>query len=210
MGAVRLELKIASKDAWLTLFDPRDWTLFVPLQDSAAPLPNDTELDLDIDLSGWLVTLRGVVVDARTSPPPAGLVVALDGSERDKINYVNGYLRGALLNHRGKRRLPARLACVYGAIHGPEHTFTKDINEDGLFLLTEQPLPETSKVHMLLTVPGRAEPLSLAGRVSHTVRMHEDDAPGMGIVLELDDAQRAALAAVIEALEAQLDRPRAG
>jgi hypothetical protein len=203
VGTVRLELKLTTQAEWLRLFDPRDWTIFVPTP--AIPIPN-TPLELDVDLSGWRVTLQGTVVDARTTPEPAGVVVALDGSERDKINYLNGFLRGALLNHREKRRLPVRLACTYGAIQGPEHTFTKDVNEDGLFLLTDQPLPETSQVHMLLTVPGQPQPLSLVGKVSHTVLLHDDEPPGMGIVFELDDAQRTQLAAIVKALEEQLQQ----
>jgi len=68
-----------------------------------------------------------------------------------------------------KRRLPIRLAVTYGAIEGPAKTFTKDINEEGVFLFTDKPLPETSQVHMLVSLPGRSDPLSLVGKVSHTI-----------------------------------------
>ena len=97
------------------------------------------------------------------------MVVALGGSERDKINYLNGFVRGGLLNLREKRRLPIRLAVTYGAVEGPATTFTKDINEEGVFLFTDKPLPETSQVHMLVTIPGKPQPLSLVGKVSHTI-----------------------------------------
>src|SRR5438477_572350 len=82
-------------------------------------------------------------------------------AERDKINYLNGYVRGGLINLREKRRLPIRLAVTYGAVDGPATTFTKDLNEEGVFLFTDKPLPEASQVHMLLTLPGRPQPLSL-------------------------------------------------
>ena len=181
------------------MFDPRDWTVFVPTDD---PAEQGASLRIDLDVGGWLVTLRGTVVGHRDDP--AGVVVALGGSERDKINYLNGFVRGGLLNLREKRRLPIRLQVTYGAVEGPANTFTKDINEEGLFLFTDKPLPETSQLHMLVAVPGKAQPLSLMGKVSHTILADDDEPPGMGIVFELDDAQRASLIAVIRELEAML------
>ncbi len=199
MGAVRLELRLNSQSEWIKIFDPRDWTVFVPSEER---LEQGTNLRIDLDVGGWSVTLRGTVVGERQDPN--GLVVALGGSERDKINYLNGFVRGGLLNLREKRRLPIRLAVTYGAVEGPATTFTKDINEEGVFLFTEKPLPETSQVHMLITVPGRPQPLSLVGKVSHTILPHDLEPPGMGIVFELDGAQREELIALIKELEAQL------
>lgn len=199
MGAVRLELRLANQHEWLTIFDPRDWTVFVP---SSERVDEGAPLRVDLDVGGWLVTLRGTVVGRRDEP--AGVVVALGGGERDKINYLNGYVRGGLLNLREKRRLPLRLAVTYGAIEGPATTFTKDINEEGVFLFTARPLPETSQVHMLVTVPGKPQPLSLVGKVSHTILADDEEPPGMGIIFELDATQRESLAAVIAELEAQM------
>lgn len=199
MTSVRLELRLSSHSEWIKIFDPRDWTVLVP---SPQPVPSGADLALELDAAGWLVTLRGVVVGHREDPP--GVVVALGGAERDKINYLNGFVRGGLLNHRGKRRLPLRLEVTYGAVEGPATTHTKDLNEEGVFLLTDRPLPETSQVHMLLSVPGRGQPLSLVGKVSHTILAMDDEPPGMGIVFDLDDDARSELAAAIRELEAQL------
>lgn len=181
------------------MFDPRDWTVFVPSEET---VEQGATLRIDLDVGGWLVTLRGTVVGHREAP--AGVVVALGGSEREKINYLNGFVRGGLLNLREKRRLPVRLQVTYGAVEGPANTFTKDINEEGVFLFTDKPLPETSQVHMLVAVPGKAQPLSLVGKVSHTILEHDEEPPGMGIVFELDDAQREQLVEVVKELEAQL------
>jgi Tfp pilus assembly protein PilZ len=194
----RLELRLSNQSEWIKIFDPRDWTVFVPSEDD---IENGATVRIDLDVGGWLVTLRGTVVGARTGP--AGVVVALGGSERDKINYLNGFVRGGLLNLREKRRLPIRLQVTYGAVEGPANTFTKDINEEGVFLFTDKPLPETSQVHMLVTVPGKAQPLSLMGKVSHTIVPSDEEPPGMGIVFELDEAQREILIAVIKELEEQ-------
>ena len=199
MGAVRLELRLGSHSEWIKIFDPRDWTVFVPCE---APVDNGATVRIELDVGGWLVELRGTVVGTRDDPP--GVVVARGGSERDKINYLNGYVRGGLLNLREKRRLPIRLSVTYGAVEGPATTFTKDINEEGLFLFTENPLPETSQIHMLVTVPGQAQPLSLVGKVSHTIISEDEEPPGMGVVFELDPAQRVAMIAVIAQLEAQM------
>ena len=204
VSAVRLELRLSSQTEWIKIFDPRDWTVFVPAAAgttaSAAGLGASVRIDLDV--GGWAVTLRGTVVGQRDEPPSA--IVALGGDERDKINYVNGFVRGGLLNLREKRRLPIKLAVTYGAIEGPAKTFTKDINEQGVFLLTAKPLPETSTVHMLVSLPGQAQPLSLVGKVSHTILDNDDAPPGMGIVFDLDDAARDQLNAVISDLETQL------
>ncbi|MEO7095059.1 MAG: PilZ domain-containing protein [Polyangiales bacterium] len=199
MGALRLELRLTSQSEWIKIFDPRDWTVFCPTDD---PAEQGATLRIDLDVGGWLVTLRGTVVGHRDDP--TGVVVALGGSERDKINYLNGFVRGGLLNLREKRRLPIRLQVTYGAVEGPANTFTKDINEEGLFLFTDKPLPETSQIHMLVAIPGKAQPLSLMGKVSHTILADDDEPPGMGIVFELDDSQRAPLIAVIRELEALL------
>jgi Tfp pilus assembly protein PilZ len=199
VGANRLELRLNDHSEWIKIFDPRDWTVFVACDE---PADNGAVVRIDLDVDGWKVVLRGTVVQTRDDP--AGVVVALNGNEKEKINYLNGYVRGGLLNLREKRRLPIKLSVTYGAIEGPATTTTKDINEEGLFLFTDKPLPETSQIHMLITVPGRSEPLSLVGKVSHTIVAQDDEPPGMGIVFELDDAQRAALVVVVNELEALL------
>lgn len=201
MGAVRLELRLNSQSEWIKIFDPRDWTVFVPTEDI---LDNGTPLRIDLDVGGWLVTLRGTVVGTREEP--SGILVALAGTEREKINYLNGFVRGGLLNLRRKHRLPIKLQVTYGDVGGPAKTFTKDINEEGVFLLTEKPLPETSQVHMLVSVPGKDQPLSLMGKVSHTILAHDEEPPGMGVVFDLDEAQREALTTVIKELEALLEK----
>lgn len=203
MGAVRLELRLANQHEWIKIFDPRDWTVFVA---SDEEVDSGASLRIDLDVGGWLVTLRGTVVGRRDEPP--GVVVALGGSERDKINYLNGYVRGGLLNLREKRRLPLRLAVTYGAVEGPATTFTKDINEEGIFLFTSKPLPESSQVHMLLTIPGRPQPLSLVGKVSHTILTQDEEPPGMGIIFDLDAAQRESFGVIIKELELEMQAGR--
>lgn len=198
---MRLDLRLNNQSEWIRIFDPRDWTIFVPTDST---IDNGTSLRIDLVVGGWAVTLRGTVVGTRDDP--AGVVVAVGATEREKINYLNGFVRGGLLNLREKRRLPIRLQVTYGAVEGPASTFTKDINEEGLFLFTDNPLPETSQIHMLVNVPGKTQPLSLIGKVSHTILDADDEPPGMGVVFELDDAQRESLAGVIKELEDALEK----
>jgi Tfp pilus assembly protein PilZ len=198
---VRIELRLDNQAQWIRVFEPRDGTIFVPTD---VALDQGMLVRIELDVGGWRVTLRGTVVGTRDEP--AGVRVAIGATERDKINYLNGFLRGGLLNLREKRRLPVKLQVTYGAVEGPANTFTKDINEEGLFLFTDNPLPETSQIHMLVTVPGKAEPLSLIGKVSHTILDHDEEPPGMGVVFDLDETQRESLAAVIKELEEALDQ----
>ena len=201
MGPVRLELRLNSQSEWIKIFDPRDWTVFVPTE---TPLENGATLRIDLDVGGWAVTLRGTVVGTREEP--AGIVVALAGTEREKINYLNGFVRGGLINLRRKQRLPIKLQVTYGAIEGPAKTFTKDINDEGVFLFTDKPLPETSQVHMLIDVPGKQQPLSVVGKVSHTILAQDEEPPGMGIVFDLDDAAHELLMKTIKELEEALEQ----
>ena len=198
---MRLELRLNNQSEWIKIFDPRDWTVFVPTD---TPIDQGSTLRIDLDVGGWRVTLRGTVVGVREEP--VGVVVAIGGTEREKINYLNGFVRGGLLNLREKRRLPIKLLVTYGAVEGPANTYTKDINEDGLFLFTDNPLPETSQIHMLVSVPGKAQPLSLVGKVSHTILDADDEPPGMGVVFDIDETQREALVGVIKELEDALEQ----
>ena len=197
---MRLALTLASESDWIKVFDPRDWTVFVAGSETARP--NET-VRLDLQVGDWSVTLRGLVVTMRSDPD--GIVVAMGPAERDKINYLNGFVRGGLLNLRTRRRLLVRLPVTYGAVDGPAKTFTKDINEEGAFLLTERPLPETSQLHMLFSIPGRTEPLSLRGTVSHVILPDDDMPAGMGVLFLLDEAQKLSVRDLIGELAAALD-----
>ena len=148
--------------------------------------------------------LKGHVVWRRAEPDgksPPGCSIGLAPDDREKINFLNGYVRGGLLNRRERRRLPLRLPCTYGAIEGPRQSHTRDINDDGVFVLSDAPLPEGTVIHLIISVPSHAEPLSLKGTVVHTVIPEDEDVPGMGIRFSLEPAQHAKLAALVDQLE---------
>ncbi len=199
----RIDLKLADKADWVKVFDPRDSTIFVA-QDEPAHVGEQIRLDLVVGSSGPRVILRGKVIARRMKGDaalPRGVSVALGPEEREKINYLNGFVRGGLLNLREMRRLPLRFPVTYGGIGGPCKTYTRDINEEGVFVITEDPLPEGSEVHLLLTVPIRGNAVSLAGVVQHTVVVDDEDVPGMGIRFRHQGNQRDEMSRLVDELE---------
>lgn len=195
---MRVVLRLDSPSEWIRVFDPRDGTLAV----AAAPKPalGDTlRVDLVCGERGPRVILRGQVIGHRGE---AVALVGLGPTEREKVNYMNGFVRGGLLNLRERRRIPVRLPVTYGGLRGPEQSYTRDINDQGVFVTTDEPLPEDAEVHLIITIPGRAEPLSVVGRVGHTVLPEDEDVAGMGIVFRTGPSDAAGLTAIIDALEA--------
>jgi Tfp pilus assembly protein PilZ len=198
----RVDVRLEDKSEWVKIFDPRDFAIFVPGED-----PPQVGVPLRVDLSigddGPRIILRGTVASRREKSDgnlAAGCTVVLGPHEREKINYMNGFVRGGLLNLREKRRLPMRLPVTYGAIDGPRKTHTRDINEEGIFVISEEPLPEETQIHLIVTVPNRDEPLSLSGEVTHTVLVEDEDLPGMGIVFA-EESRSDELIAIIDELE---------
>lgn len=198
---MRVELRLGSPSEWIRVFDPRDGTLAVNAAPATAPpMGTAVRVDLICGDGGPRVILRGQVIGHRGTDVA---LVGLGPTEREKVNYMNGFVRGGLLNLRASRRLPVRLAVTYGGLKGAVSTHTRDINDQGVFVLTEEPLPEDAEVHLIIAIPGRAEPLSVVGRVTHTVVPEDDDVAGMGIVFRASPSDAAAIAAIIDALEGE-------
>lgn len=198
----RVNLRLEDKSEWVKIFDQRDCTLFVRA-DAPPPVGESMRIDLSIGEDGPRVILRGTVASRREKSEGtllAGCTVALGHQEREKVNYLNGFVRGGLLNLREKRRLPLRLPVTYGSMDGPRKTYTRDINEEGIFVITEEPLPEETHIHLIVTVPNREEPLSLSGEVTHTVLIEDEDLPGMGIVFA-EEERSEELTRIIDELE---------
>ena len=203
----RIALKLADKRQWFEIFDRAEFTLFV-LTDQPPKLGERVRVDLTVGPGGPRVILRGDVV-ARQPPRSglrAGFKLGLGPYEREKVNYLSGYVRGGLLDLREMRRLPIRLAVTYRAAAGQRQGFTRDLNEAGLFIIDEAPLPEGTQVSLELYRPDGAAPLSLQATVSHTVVVEDEDVPGMGLRLELDANGRSLLRDVVDELEQRLIR----
>jgi len=160
-------------------------------------------IDLVAGPGGPRVILRGRVLPPRPDGQgrPAGFTMKLGPMEREKVNYLNGFVRGGLLDLRQRRRLPVRLPVVYRGLAGPARAYTRDINEEGLFVVTEVPLAEGARVGLSLDVLIRDVPEDLTGVVTHTVVVEDEDVPGMGIRLTLEPTRSAAFAQIVDDLE---------
>lgn len=205
----RLSLRLSDRHEWVKLFDPRGSSLFVAT-DMPPSVGAEVRIDLLLEEDGPRVILRGHVLwrregaDGNGSGDEAGCAVGLVVDDREKINFLNGFVRGGLINRRERRRLPLRLPVIYGGLAGAERSFTRDFNDEGAFILSDVPLPEHTIVHFVVTLPGRAEPVELKGEVSHTVVIEDEDVPGMGIRFLLDnDNQRAEIVALVDRLESE-------
>jgi len=199
---IRLTLHLAERTDWLRVFDPRGGGVFVATDEPPAT-GAEVRVDLTITEGGPRVILKGSVAFRRAEAEnndPAGCSVGLAPGEREKINFINGFVRGGLINRRERRRLPLHLPVVFGALDGPKQTHTRDINEEGMFILTDKPLPEKTLVSFVLTLPGRG-PWSLRGTVTHTVIVEDDDVPGMGVKYSLDGSEQTEMKAAIDQLE---------
>ncbi|RMH41535.1 MAG: hypothetical protein D6689_10855 [Deltaproteobacteria bacterium] len=198
----RLIADLPDKADWVKVFDPRDCTVFVAC-DNPPEVGVQARVDLTVGSGGPKIILHGRVISRRPAADdggPAGCAIAVTFEDREKINYISGYVRGGLLDLRSRRRLPLRLRVTYGSLDGPVETVTRDINEEGVFVVTERPLPEQSEVHLRIDIPG-GEPLAVTGVVGHTVVIEDEDVPGMGILFRADDALRARLRDAVDALE---------
>ena len=196
----RFSLTLPQKSDWNKVFNGEDSTVTVAVAKEALPdIGEVVRVDLALGPETTKVVFRGGVVSHQNDP--RGVRVILGPKEKAKVNFLRGYARDGMLNLRRLRRLPISLHVTYGGLDGPVESYTRDINEEGLFVVSENPLPEESELHLLLKFPNETEPHNLIGRVGHTVVIEDEDIPGMGIVLKMEDAVKAKLSASVDALE---------
>ena len=200
---MRLALRLADRHDWMKVFDPRGGGLFVAMR-QPPPAGSEVRVDLTVEDGGPRIILHGTVLWRReegSARDPAGCSVGLAPGDREKVNFLNGYVRGGLLDRRERRRLPLRLPVTFGGLGGPVETVTRDLNEEGVFVLTEAPLPEGTLVHLVLHLPGRDDALELKGHVTHTVLVDDDDVPGMGLRFVAEPPLTRELEAMVDGLE---------
>jgi uncharacterized protein (TIGR02266 family) len=198
----RLSLPLSQKSDWVKVFDPMSGDLFVPMS-NPPEAGTDVRIDLTVSKGGPRVILRGQVQWSRgegDAKNPTGCSVTLSTTQREKINFLNGYVRGGILNRREKRRLPLSLPVTFGGMSGPVETHTRDISDEGIFIITDSPLPEGTIVHFAVMPPGYTR-MDIKGVVSHTVLVTDEDVPGMGIRFTVDAARQTELTALVDKLE---------
>ncbi|MBW2242445.1 MAG: PilZ domain-containing protein [Deltaproteobacteria bacterium] len=89
------------------------------------------------------------------------------------------------VDRRHSDRAPVTVRIAYETVDSLFSEFTRNINEGGVFIETEQPLGLEEQVQLQFQLPGDEEPVKLSGRV---VRV---ESSGMGIEFgELDAIAR--------------------
>jgi hypothetical protein len=202
----RLPLQLTDRHQWYDHFtgDENDAVLFCP---TPTPPPAGSSVLVDLHFqSGPRIFLKGVVIWRRTRPSSntrfaSGAGIRIRGSDGPKIDFVNGYSRGGLLDQRGgARRLPVRLRTTYATPSGRRMNFTRDISETGVSLGCKTPAPLKSPLKMEIVFPSTIGTFWLQGWV---VRHIEDDrGAGMAVSLTFaDQGQRYELAGALRRLE---------
>lgn len=159
--------------------------VFVPNVDQAVGERVLVEL---IFQNGPRLLMHGIVKWRRTSGDSRarpGVGVEFTASEHAKLSYLTGYVRGGLLDMRERRRLPLRLKVAYSTPRGRRLNFTRDLNEEGVFVRTAEQLPIGSSVPLLVYPPGGDfKPLEVGGEV---VRQSEGNDRGVCVVFRFVD-----------------------
>jgi type IV pilus assembly protein PilZ len=110
-----------------------------------------------------------------------------------------------------ERRLSPRATVTvrvdYSTIDAMFSEFTRNINEGGLFIETETPLPLDEQVQLQFRLPGFDDPIKVSGRVAWVREGGIQGPPGMGVEFEnLDADARLRIDELVQTL--RVDRQR--
>ena len=95
------------------------------------------------------------------------------------------------VERRETQRAPVTVRIQYGSVDAMFSEFTRNINEGGLFIATEEPLALEERVQLQFQLPGGEEPVKASGRVVRIQDANDEMPRGMGIEFEeLDAAAR--------------------
>ena len=104
---------------------------------------------------------------------------------RAVVDMAEGGAAGAAGDGTDRRRASRKELigrADYSTIDEIFSEFTRDINEGGLFIETDDPCAVDPMVSLSFDLPNSDEPIQVSGRV---VWVEEDDQPGMGIEFEV-------------------------
>lgn len=167
------------------------------------PLPVGTRLDLEILLAhrGLSIALQGEVVWSVAGEDPAGRGMGIRfvelSYEQKRIIYelVDDTLRERLLERRRFARVEARLQVQFVYADGFFELETDDLSLGGLFIATEQLLPQGERLRLVLHVPGERPAIKAVAEVVRRVERPAAGRPrGIGVrFIELDAEERRVL-----------------
>lgn len=102
------------------------------------------------------------------------------GQGRDGSGFVE---------RRRSPRAPAVVRVDYTAVDTFFSEFSRNINEGGLFIETENPHPPGTQISLQFHLPGSNDPVKAEGRVAWSTGASEGEPPGMGIEFEQLDPE---------------------
>jgi uncharacterized protein (TIGR02266 family) len=95
------------------------------------------------------------------------------------------------VERRRSQRAPVTVRIEYATVDALFSDFTRNINEGGIFVETDEPIPLDEKVELRLRLPGTPELVHARGRVVRVEPASEGSAAGIAIEFEqLDGAAR--------------------
>lgn len=89
-----------------------------------------------------------------------------------------------VVERRRSARAPVTVRIEYATVDALFSEFARDINEGGLFIETEEPLPLDTPIHLQFRLPGSTEPVRAVGRVVWTSPPETQGRVGMGVEFE--------------------------
>ncbi len=105
------------------------------------------------------------------------------------------------LERRRTARAPLVVRVEYASVDALFSEFTRNINEGGMFIATEQPPELDATVTMQFSLPGSEQPIKVGGRVTRVSDGRGEEPRGIGVEFDaLDDESRSRIDAVVLAL----------
>jgi uncharacterized protein (TIGR02266 family) len=105
------------------------------------------------------------------------------------------------IERRRSKRAPVVVRIDYSTVDALFSDFSRDINEGGLFIETDQAHELDARVMLQFRLPGSEEPIKARGRVVWIQPPGGDEAPGIGVLFEeLDESARSAINRIVRQL----------
>lgn len=109
-----------------------------------------------------------------------------------------------LLERRRSARAPLVVRVEYASVDALFSEFTRNINEGGMFIATNQLLELDAAVTMQFSLPGSEQPIKVGGRVARVSDGSDTEPRGIGIEFDaLDEESRSQINAVVQSLRAR-------
>jgi type IV pilus assembly protein PilZ len=111
------------------------------------------------------------------------------------------------VDRRLSERAPVTVRVDYSTVDEMFSEFSRNINEGGLFIESENPLPLDQQVQLQFRLPGTDDPIKVSGRVAWVREDGIDGPPGMGVEFEnLDASARLRIDEIVQALRVERQR----